>query len=206
MALTVGPYVIAPLAGVLCLSATAALCLFRPLTSGALSGLARAAGLALAVWGVLLLIGLSLDASSPWRPLTPLTRTTGLTVTATTSPAAIVTDNVALTQALARATERNRPALVYFTADWCVSCRVIEHEMFENDAVRAAFNGVDLIKVDVTRSTPDARALMERYGVIGPPTLAFFASDVGEMPKTRLIGEVSARKLLASLERVGDKA
>ena len=188
------------------LSAAAALGLFRPLTTSALAGLARAAALALAVWGVLLLIGLSLDASSPWRPLAPLTRTAGLTATAAPSSIFTVTDSAALTQAMARATERNRPAVIYFTADWCVSCRVIEREVFENDAVLAALGGVDLIKVDVTRSTPETGALMEDYGVVGPPTLAFFTPDGIEAPQTRLVGEVSARKVLAALDRVSVKS
>lgn len=190
----------------LCLSAAAALGLFRPLTTSVPAGLARAAGLALAVWGVLLLIGLSLDASSPWRPLAPLTRTAGLTATAAPSSVITVTDSAALSQAMARAIERNRPAVIYFTADWCVSCRVIEREVFENDAVQAALGSVDLIKVDVTRSTPETRALMEDYGVVGPPTLAFFTPDGIEAPQTRLVGEVSARKVLAALDRVGVKS
>lgn len=194
------------LGAALCFAAAAALGLFRPAASGVLNSVARAAGLIAAVWGVLLLIGVSLDAVSPWRPLAPLARPALAADSAsslTAAPAVVVADNAALETAVAQAAAKSRPALVYFTAEWCVSCRVMEREVFQNDEVLAELGAVELIKVDVTRSTPEVRDLLDRYGVVGPPTMIFLSRTSKEAAESRLIGEASARAVLTSLERAG---
>ncbi|HCQ53352.1 MAG TPA: cytochrome C biogenesis protein, partial [Brevundimonas diminuta] len=126
------------LGAALCFAAAAALGLFRPAASGVLNSVARAASLIAAVWGILLLIGVSLDAVSPWRPLAPLARPAlaadGVS-SLTAAPAVVVADNAALETAVAQAAAKSRPALVYFTAEWCVSCRVMEREVFQHDEV-----------------------------------------------------------------------
>jgi thiol-disulfide isomerase/thioredoxin len=159
-----------------------------------------------AVWGVLLLIGVSLDSVSPWRPLAPLARPALAADSAsslTAAPAVVVANNAALETAVAQAAVKSRPALVYFTAEWCVSCRVMEREVFQNDEVLAELGAVELIKVDVTRSTPEVRDLLDRYGVVGPPTMIFLSRTSKEVAESRLIGEASARAVLTSLERAG---
>ncbi|MCZ4107231.1 protein-disulfide reductase DsbD [Brevundimonas diminuta] len=194
------------LGAALCFAAAAALGLFRPAASGVLNSVARAAGLIAAIWGVLLLIGVSLDAVSPWRPLAPLARPALAPPGAfslTAAPAVVVADNAALETAVAQAAAKSRPALVYFTAEWCVSCRVMEREVFQNDEVLAELGAVDLIKVDVTQSTPEVRELLDRYGVVGPPTMIFLSRTSKEAAESRLIGEASARAVLTSLERAG---
>ena len=194
------------LGAALCFAAAAALGLFRPAASGVLNSVARAAGLIAAVWGVLLLIGVSLDAVSPWRPLAPLARPALAADSAsslTAAPAIVVADNPALETAVAQAAARSRPALVYFTAEWCASCRVMEREVFQNDEVLAELGAVDLIKVDVTQSTPEVRELLDRYGVVGPPTMIFLSRTSKEAAESRLVGEVSAGAVLTSLERAG---
>ena len=194
------------LGAALCFAAAAALGLFRPAASGVLNSVARAAGLIAAVWGILLLIGVSLDAVSPWRPLAPLARPAlaadGVS-SLTAAPAVVVADNAALETAVAQASAKSRPALVYFTAEWCVSCRVMEREVFQHDEVLAELGAVDLIKVDVTQSTPEVRDLLDRYGVVGPPTMIFLSRTSKEAAESRLIGEASARAVLTSLERAG---
>nr|WP_313428104.1 protein-disulfide reductase DsbD [Brevundimonas diminuta] len=194
------------LGAALCFAAAAALGLFRPAASGVLNSVARAASLIAAVWGILLLIGVSLDAVSPWRPLAPLARPALAADSAsslTAVPAVVVADNAALETAVAQASAKSRPALVYFTAEWCVSCRVMEREVFQNDEVLAELGAVDLIKVDVTQSTPEVRDLLDRYGVVGPPTMIFLSRTSKEAAESRLIGEASARAVLTSLERAG---
>nr|WP_313391479.1 protein-disulfide reductase DsbD [Brevundimonas diminuta] len=194
------------LGAALCFAAAAALGLFRPAASGVLNSVARAASLIAAVWGILLLIGVSLDAVSPWRPLAPLARPAlaadGVS-SLTAAPAVVVADNAALETAVAQAAAKSRPALVYFTAEWCVSCRVMEREVFQHDEVLAELGAVDLIKVDVTQSTPEVRELLDRYGVVGPPTMIFLSRTSKEAAESRLIGEASARAVLTSLERAG---
>jgi thiol:disulfide interchange protein DsbD len=194
------------LGAALALGLAAALGLFQPLSPNLRNGVARVAGLAAATWGLLLLVGLSLGADDPWRPLEPLARPAGVAAAAPVETAAVVLDQTALDRAVADAGARERPALVYFTADWCVSCKVIERTVFEDPAVIAGLSNTDLIKVDVTRSTPEARALLERHGVVGPPTMIFLSPSATEAPGSRLIGEMSAQDVASALQSAGAAA
>lgn len=197
------PTVVLALGAMLALAAAAALGLFSGPATGRPAGFARAAGLAVAAWGIMLLIGLSMGAADPWRPLAPLASgsTPGVAGSAAAPvPAAVVTDPAGLERAVKEAAARSRPAMIYFTADWCVICRQMDREVFADGQVGAALQNVDLIKVDVTNNTPETRQLMEAYGVVGPPTLIFLSPASQEPASTRLVGKTTVSKVLASLD------
>jgi len=84
--------------------------------------------------------------------------------------------------------------------------KVIERTVFEDPAVIAGLSNTDLIKVDVTRSTPEARALLERHGVVVPPTMIFLSPSATEAPGSRLIGEMSAQDVASALQSAGAAA
>lgn len=162
--------------------------------------MARVAALAMTVWGVMLLVGAGAGATDPLQPLAPF----GGVREAAASPnssGTVVTDDAGLRQAVALAGEEGRPSLVYFTADWCVSCRVIEREVFEDREVQARLGEVSLIKVDVTKTDAAARSLMEAFGVVGPPTMIFLDDQAREPAGTRIVGETGAGGVLDALTR-----
>lgn len=197
------PTVVLALGAMLALAAAAALGLFSGPAASRPAGLARAAGLAVAAWGVMLLIGLGMGASDPWRPLAPLASRSAPGVAgpgAAPVPAAVVVDPAGLERAISDAAARSRPAMIYFTADWCVICRQMDREVFADGQVVAALQNADLIKVDVTNNTPETRQLMETYGVVGPPTLIFLSPASQEPASTRLVGKTTVSKMLASLD------
>lgn len=193
-------------AGLLLVTATA-LGLFRPGKSDSVwSGASRASGLAAAFWAGLLLVGAASGASDPWRPLAPLAA--GQTVNSVESAegraeATVVSDTAALTRAVSSAGAADRPALVYFTADWCVSCKVIDRTVFANASVQAQLDKAALIEVDVTQTTPETRRLLEDFAVVGPPTMIFLDAEAREPAESRLVGETHANAVLASLDRAG---
>ncbi|WP_449253371.1 protein-disulfide reductase DsbD [Brevundimonas naejangsanensis] len=197
------PTVVLALGAMLALAAAAALGLFSGPAASRPAGLARAAGLAVAAWGIMLLIGLSMGAADPWRPLAPLASRSAPGVAgpgAAPVPAAVVVDPAGLERAIGDAAARSRPTMIYFTADWCVICRQMDREVFADGQVVAALQNADLIKVDVTNNTPETRQLMETYGVVGPPTLIFLSPASQEPASTRLVGKTTVSKVLASLD------
>src|SRR3546814_8858626 len=50
--------------------------------------------------------------------------------------------------ALARARASGKPVFVYFTADWCLSCKANEAGAIERDAVQAAFDKAGVVTLD----------------------------------------------------------
>lgn len=183
----------------LLLMAAAALGLFqRDPAHGLGARMARVAGLAATVWGVMLLVGAGAGATDPLQPLEPF----GGARAAAAPPdytETVVTDEAGLRQATALASQSGRPSLVYFTADWCVSCKVIEREVFEDPEVRARLGEVSLIKVDVTKTDVEARSLMEAFAVVGPPTMIFLDAEAREPADTRIVGETGAKGVLDAL-------
>lgn len=192
----------------LALALAVALGLFRRPRGGSLwAGAARAAGLAAAVWGVLLMAGAASGAEDPWRPLARLAASAPAgPERQATEPAAVVSDPDALAAAVATAGEAGLPSLVYFTAEWCVSCKVIDRTVFGAAEVQTALKDARLIEVDVTRTTAETAELLETSGVVGPPTMIFLDAAAYEPAGTRLVGEMSAGDVVDSLVRAGATA
>lgn len=105
-----------------------------------------------------------------------------------------------LNRAVAEAGGEGQWTLVDFYADWCVSCKVIEEEVFGDASVVAALSDMQLLRADVTDNDALDQALMKHLEVIGPPTILILGPDGQEYRAQRTTGEVSAEVFL---ERLG---
>ncbi|ATJ83207.1 protein-disulfide reductase DsbD [Halomonas beimenensis] len=158
----------------------------------------QTAGLLLLTWGVTLVIGASRGAHDPLRPLaaSPSPASTG--AEAPVRDIRVVRTLPELETALS---DGSGPAFVNVTADWCISCKVMEREVFPDPAVAAPLADFRRIEVDVTETDAGSRALLEHYALFGPPSLLFF--DGGrELRDARIQGEVDADRLAGHLEGV----
>lgn len=178
----------------------------EPLSQSAGGGkrLAKAAGILGLVYAVILLVGAASGASNPLKPLQPLTAAnTGkvATTAATTRVFRRVETADALHAALAAAARNGRPAVVDFYADWCVECVHMKRTVFSKPKVREALSDVAALQIDVTDYDAADRALMREYGVIGPPTMLFYAANGEELTDYRLIGGVDANTFIQHLHR-----
>lgn len=72
--------------------------------------------------------------------------------------------------ALAEAGTADKPVLLTFTAGWCPPCRVMKHEVWPDQQVRALAND-RFVPVLVDLDRPDSRRLIQRYNVSGIPTI-----------------------------------
>ena len=105
-------------------------------------------------------------------------------------------------ESLAAAGSEGRPAVVYYTADWCQYCRTMEAGLFRQARVHQAASGVDLLKVDMTHPLPQggaARELMESATIPGPPAMVFFDAEGRRVD--RIIGEPTTDRLLRAIDR-----
>ncbi len=105
-----------------------------------------------------------------------------------------------LDQALQNAASRHTPVMLDFYADWCVSCKEMEHRTFTNAEVQQALSNVELLQVDVTANTAADKALLHRFDLIGPPATMFFAPGGGEVRSARLIGFENARTFVRRVD------
>lgn len=86
-----------------------------------------------------------------------------------------------------------------FYADWCVSCKEMEHNTFTDPNVKAALKDAVLLQADVTDNTPDDKALLKHFGLYGPPGLIFFNRD-GKEIAYRVIGYEPPAQFMNSLD------
>lgn len=94
---------------------------------------------------------------------------------------------------LAIAQEQGRPAMVDFTADWCVECRKIEATTFSDPEVGRQLSEYVAIKIDLTR--PD-EALTAEYGIIGLPWIVFYDSEGNRLTDKTITGYIGPEAFL----------
>ncbi|EGD04589.1 protein-disulfide reductase, partial [Burkholderia sp. TJI49] len=92
-----------------------------------------------------------------------------------------------------------QPVMLDFYADWCVSCKEMEHLTFTDSRVRARLAQLHLVRADVTANNADDQALLKRFGLFGPPGIIFFDRNGKEI--ARVVGYQAAETFLRSLDR-----
>ena len=92
----------------------------------------------------------------------------------------------------------NRPVFVYFTADWCLTCKVNEKAAIETDATRRAFadHKVAVLIGDWTNGDPVMGRFIEAHNRAGVPLYLYYAPGVAE---PQVLPQVLTPGLLAAL-------
>jgi thiol:disulfide interchange protein DsbD len=169
--------------------------------SGGWTKLWKALGLALLVYGVLMLVGAAAggrDTIQPLRGLAPAGG--GAAAHAQFKRIKSVAD---LDREIAAAGREGKPVMLDFYADWCVSCKEMERYTFPNPDVIAAMERFVLLQADVTANDDEDKALMqERFGIPGPPAMLFFDASGQELRGWRLVGFVPAHEFAAHLREI----
>lgn len=164
--------------------------------------LLAALGIVALLAGILQGVGAATGARDPLNPLGPLVAREGSGAAPRPAEASFVHVETPAELKSALANASGRPAMLLVTAEWCTSCKTLEHEVLPDPAVQAALAGVTSIAVDVTKTGAPQQELLKDLGVVGPPTMIFLGADHGERSGSRLVGEVSASELAAALKEV----
>jgi len=90
----------------------------------------------------------------------------------------------------------NKPVMLDFYADWCISCKELEGITFKDEKVIAKLNEFTLLKADVTKNNADDKAMQEKFGVVGPPALIFWNTNNEEVKQARIIGYKNPKDFL----------
>lgn len=161
----------------------------------------KAAGAMGFLWGVLLLIGAASGANDPLKPLAQISAGGSAGAAgAHAEPQWLPVKSLADVEA--QIVSSNKPVILDLYADWCISCKVMERNVFPDAAVASRLNQFTLLRADVTDNDAIDRELLNHYGLFGPPSLVFFAGEGGELTDVRIQGEVGAETLAAHLGAV----
>jgi thiol:disulfide interchange protein DsbD len=166
--------------------------------------LGKGFGLLAIIYGAILLLGSLAGSDSLLHPLAGIR---GAAVDGSTSVAQHnelefqrIKSTGDLDRALASAAAQGKTTMLDFYADWCVSCKEMEAYTFTDAGVQAALANTILLQADVTANDEEDQALLERFGVFGPPTIIFFDTDGQQRTGYEVVGYMKAPAFIEHLK------
>ncbi len=113
------------------------------------------------------------------------------------SPSILLTQTFS-EDALAKARASGKPVFLYFTADWCLTCKVNEAAAIEREDTRAAFEkaGVVVLRGDWTRRDAGIGRFLTAQGAAGVPLYLWYQGSGGAAQQ---LPQVLTPALLAGL-------
>jgi thioredoxin-like negative regulator of GroEL len=84
------------------------------------------------------------------------------------------------TNAISGTAGSKQPVLVFFTADWCTYCKLMERTTFTNDAVKQVVTNMTHIVVDID----EHQDLAAKYGIDGVPTFLLLSDNGTEVRRS----------------------
>jgi len=99
---------------------------------------------------------------------------------------------------------QGRPVFLYFTADWCLTCKVNEKAAIERGEVKTAFRkaGVVTIVGDWTRGDPAISRFLAEHGRSGVPLYLFYPAGGAE---PRELPQILTPALLKALPQLNGR-
>lgn len=136
------------------------------------------------IWAAILAYGITIGANDAWRPWHAQSQSLSAyqdihAKTLTELDGVLVTHD---------------KVLVDVTADWCIECRIMERTLFTDRP--AVMNDYQVVKLDITETTDDSRAILSRYQLFGPPALLIYHQ--GKLERV-LLGETKPETLKQAL-------
>lgn len=148
--------------------------------------------------GIALMIGALAGSRDLLQPLGVLR---GSAASSAARPAFQRVQNLAQVESIINASA-GRPVMLDFYADWCVTCKEMEHETFVDGAVQQRMASMVKLQADVTANLADDQALLKHFGLYGPPGTIFFDRHGSELRALRVIGFEPADRFAGILDRV----
>jgi thiol:disulfide interchange protein DsbD len=99
----------------------------------------------------------------------------------------------------------NKPVLIDFYADWCVSCKELDTFVFPHAEVQAALRGYVVIKVDVTENSQADKDLLAKYDLVGPPGLLLINRQGEWQSNKTIVGVPTPQAFAQSLYSVANQ-
>ena len=170
-----------------------------PLGSSHWRYLWKAQGVVALFAGIALLLGLFAGGRDILEPLAIYSAKGQVAASAPHLKFERVNSLAALEAKLAQAKTENRPVMLDFYADWCVSCKEMGRFTFSDPRIVARLDRVVLLQADVTANSDADKALLKSFGLFGPPGMIFWRADGTQSPH-RVIGYEPPASFLSSVD------
>jgi thioredoxin:protein disulfide reductase len=163
---------------------------------GRVAMLFGAGAVVLGVWGCVLVVGAAGGSDDRWHPLKVYSGSRVAEAPSAHQAFMTINDPAVLQSQLDSAKAQGQWVLLDYYADWCVSCKIMEKQVFGKPDVLDALKDVRLLRLDVTADNAASRELLSRYKVPGPPSFVWIGPNGEERRAQRITGEVNADAFL----------
>ncbi len=135
-----------------------------------------------------------------WWPAPSPVVTTTTAVTTTGAGTFIDIKTLAdLDRELLAAKAENQFVMLDLFAEWCVACKEFEHITFADAGVKTEMAKIRLLRIDVTKASEQDQQVLDKFSVLGLPTLLFFAPNGSELTQSRVTGFMPPAEFQAHL-------
>ncbi len=156
----------------------------------------KTSGLLLLIYGVIVLVGASAGSNDLLKPLKVFQGSDSATTVQQEGLDFKKIKSIADVDAILAT---GQPVMLDFYADWCISCIEMEKFTFTDKNVQQSLVGITLLKADVTANDEIDKALMKKYGIIGPPAILFFVNGQ-EIKNQRVVGFKNAEDFIIHIQ------
>ncbi|WP_201551665.1 protein-disulfide reductase DsbD domain-containing protein [Psychrobacter sp. DD43] len=164
--------------------------------------LTQALGLVAGIWAACLIIGAALGNDDSLHPLASLSAaptmvqsSSGQSIEGQLAGNNSATDKTVTTLAQLDAIIAVNPkVIVDVTAEWCIECRIMDKNLFYSRP--AQMQGWQLVKLDITETSADSKAILARYKLFGPPALLYYQDA---QLVTQQVGEIGRQEFEQTL-------
>lgn len=155
------------------------------------------------VYGIILLIGAASGANDPFDPLQNVSGG-AQSREETRVIFRPVQDLNSLQQILAAENfdSVKRPIMFDFYADWCVSCKIMERDVFNDPEIKTLLANFQLLQIDITANNEDHQTVLSHFNLFGPPAILFFDTEGKELPQFRIQGELNRDEFNEHISKV----
>ncbi|ADR35386.1 Protein-disulfide reductase (plasmid) [Sulfuricurvum kujiense DSM 16994] len=157
-------------------------------------------GVILLAYGLILLYGGIKGSGDPLAPLTFANETQPTSVSGQNADMEfkIIHSSEELDTLLAQS--KGKKVMLDFYADWCTSCKELDHTTFKDPRVIESLKEYVLIRADVTANSDAEQALAKRFNLFGPPAMIFFDESGKSIQGADLIGFKDAETFIAHIK------
>ena len=160
--------------------------------------LTQALGLIAGIWATCLIVGAALGNDDSLHPLASLSLTPMMQTTTGQPAISNSTDKTVTTLTeLDTIIAANPKVLVDVTAEWCIECRIMDKNLFHNRP--AQMQDWQLVRLDITETTADSKAILARYKLFGPPALLYYQDGQLVNQQVGEIGRAEFEQTLTAL-------
>ena len=153
----------------------------------------------LLIYGAAALVGALQGQSNPLKPLAVSSYSSAQSTDTHESP---FYQTESVNEVEQQIQNSQRLVMIDLYADWCISCKVMDEEIFAKADIQNTLKQTAWVQLDITDQTEAHVEFLKQRGIFGPPTVLFYRNGK-EITEARIVGELTHAEFAAHLQRNG---